>query len=277
MPPIDAFAEIDRVADAVDYALVGPRDSRRQEIHTTRFPYGTVAHLCRDFGDGRCSGCSGALVGGRTVVTAAHCLWSLALGRAPARVGVALGRRDRDRRPFVVLLAAEFYIPAGFRHGPAAARKAFDVGVIRLARLAPAAAGRLPLAALSDRALARHVRDSSVTIAGYPGDRPIGTMWRHNERLERFDRHRLYYSVDTCPGHSGSPVWLERAAGPVMIGVHTSGILDAEGRSYGCRPGTVLAPAGLVNSGVRLTPELIAAIRRPEAATTGRFRMIRVA
>ena len=43
---------------AGDAALIGPIDSRVQEIRTTQFPWNTIVHLCRDFGSGRCSGCS---------------------------------------------------------------------------------------------------------------------------------------------------------------------------------------------------------------------------
>lgn len=48
-----------------------------------------------------------------------------------------------------------------------------------------------------------------------------------------------------------------------IVGVHTSGILDEKGRSYGCNKATVLAPSGLLNSGVRITPEVIANIYNP--------------
>jgi glutamyl endopeptidase len=92
-------------------------------------------------------------------------------------------------------------------------------------------------------------------------------MWRHAERLTEITPRRLFYTVDTCPGHSGSPVWYRRRADGrrVIIGVHTSGVVDEQGRSFGCSPGTVLAPAGMRNSGVRITPEVLAGIRRPGA------------
>ena len=51
--------------DDGDLAVIGPVDSRVQEIDTTRFPWNTIVHLCRDFGDGACRGCSGILIGRR--------------------------------------------------------------------------------------------------------------------------------------------------------------------------------------------------------------------
>jgi hypothetical protein len=56
------------------------------------------------------------------------------------------------------------------------------------------------------------------------------------------------------------------AAGPRIVGIHTAGILDEQGRTYGCNRATVLAPAGALNSGIRLTPAIVQAIRNPAAA-----------
>ena len=44
---LDAFVE------QVDFAVIGPTDNRLQEADTTRFPFNTVCHLGRDFGDGQ--------------------------------------------------------------------------------------------------------------------------------------------------------------------------------------------------------------------------------
>jgi len=55
-------------------------------------------------------------------------------------------------------------------------------------------------------------------ISGYPGDKPPGTQWTHEERLDTFNERRLLYSVDTCPGHSGAPIWVERyELGPLSV------------------------------------------------------------
>ena len=86
-----------------DLAVIGPVDSRVQEINTTRFPWNTIAHLCRDFGDGTCRGCSGILIGRRLALTAAHCLWSIARAAAPRHILVVPGRRDRYSKPYGVI------------------------------------------------------------------------------------------------------------------------------------------------------------------------------
>ena len=115
-----------------------------------------------------------------------------------------------------------------------------------------------------------------MTVVGYPSDRPLGTLWRDTERLVRFDSRRLFHTVDTCPGHSGSPIITTIDGVPAIIGVHTAGVLDAEGRSHGCKRGTVLAPPGSVNSGVRLRKDMVLTFSDPTLVRSGGARMVRL-
>lgn len=261
--------------DDSDLAIVGPLDTRVQEIRTRTYPWNTLVHLCRDFGSGGCAGCSGTLIGPRRVLTAAHCLWSLGRKAAPRRIFAIPGRSDRKTMPYGSLEAQDYWIPRGFIEGPD--RAAWDFGLIRLKRRAPASIDRfLPLRALSGRELTEVATAGRVTVAGYPSDRPVGTLWRDRERLVRADARRLFHTVDTCPGHSGSPVIARVRGEPAIIGVHTAGLLDTEGRSHGCKRGTVLAPTGSVNSGVRIVPGMIAALSDPAAPRSGPAEMVRL-
>lgn len=262
--PFDPFVDLAGLAEDSDAAVIGPRDSRVQEVDTTRFPWNTVVYLCRDFGNGKCAGCSGALVSPTRVLTAAHCIFSLKRMRAPRSIRVIPGRRDRNTLPFGAIPSTEYWIPRAFRDGPS--RMVNDWGVIVLPRPFPELRRFMPLRPLSDAALDRLRARGLVTVAGYPSDRPLGTLWRHGERLVRFDAKRLRYTVDTCPGHSGSPIILGIGSAPAVIGVHTAGVLDAESRPFGCKRETVMAPAGAVNSGMRLTPAMVAAVRDPRGS-----------
>ena len=258
----------------LDTALIGPLDNRVQEIRTTRFPWNTIVHLCRDFGGGKCSGCSGILVDPGRVLTAAHCLWSAARGASPTRIFVIPGRSDRKTMPYGAVPARAWYVPRGFIEGPRTAE--WDFGVILLARPVEGIARFAPLRPQDDAAMARYLRAEPITIAGYPSDRPLGTMWRHTENVVGFDARRLFHTVDTCPGHSGSAILADFRGEPGIVGVHTAGLLDAEGRSHGCKRGSTLAPPGSRNSGVRLLSEVAAAVRAPHATRRGGLRMVRL-
>jgi V8-like Glu-specific endopeptidase len=102
-----------------------------------------------------------------------------------------------------------------------------------------------------------------LTIAGYPCDKPPGTMWGHSEKIRLADvsATHLKYTIDTCPGHSGSPIWLlGDHAIRLLLGVHTNGPAGcandpATGR---CRPtGAAVTPVAGLNGGVRVTCEVI--------------------
>lgn len=260
----ESWVDLSSLAEDTDASVIGPRDSRIQEIATGRFPWNTIVYLCRDFGNGLCAGCSGALVAPDRVLTAAHCLFSLKRRAAPRSIRVCPGRRDRATLPFGAIASSRYYVPRAFRDGPG--RLDADWGVIVLPRPFPGLKRFLPLRPETDPELERRRARGLIMVAGYPSDRPLGTLWRHAERLIRFDRRRLYYTVDTCPGHSGSPVIAGMNGRPGIVGVHTAGILDAEGRAFGCKRATVLAPLGAVNSGIRLTSSMARAVRDPEAA-----------
>lgn len=258
---------LDRLTEALDYAVVGPTDNRIHEIHTARFPFNTVCHVERDFGDGVWRGCSGVLFGPRQVLTAGHCVYSPALRRGPKRIRITPGRADRVTAPYGSIIARRAYVSRRFVEAATPGhpdRKDYDYGLVVLPRAFPGLERFMPVNVASERLLRSGAAGPMLTVAGYPGDRPIGTMWRHTERLKKVTPRRLLYTVDTCPGHSGSPIWITDGRGaPRVIGVHTSGILDERGRPYGCGKGTVLAPPGLSNSGVRITPAVLADLRDP--------------
>jgi V8-like Glu-specific endopeptidase len=273
-PYPDELDARDSFLDELDAALIGPIDGRVQEIRTTRFPWNTIVHLCRDFGDGRCGGCSGILIDPQHVLTAGHCLWSVSRQASPAGILVMPGRRDRKTLPYGAVAAGAWWVPRGFIDGPRTAT--WDWGMIRLRRPMRGIDRFCRLAPLTDDQLRVFRSRRPIVVPGYPSDRPIGTMWRHAEHLVGFDRRRLFHTVDTCPGHSGSAILAKLGDAPAIIGVHTAGLLDPEGLSYGCKRGSVLAPTGSRNSGVRMLTSVVSALRDPERVRPGPAEMIRL-
>jgi glutamyl endopeptidase len=255
---------LDRLADEADYAVVGPTDGRRRVLHTDRRPHSAVCQIERDFGDGRLTGCTAFLIGPTRLLTAAHCITSpirhrLGLPSQAVRIRVTPGRGSSAARPFGSQWAKAWRPNPGYRSRPSAEN---DFGVIELERPFTPSPGFLRLWSPSRQELERLRGNRLVHISGYPADKPPGTQWEHAERLDRITDRQLLYSVDTCPGHSGAPVWVHRSQGGAaeVIAVHTAGPAPHSGGAWGCRPGVPLAPAGLFNRGVRLTPPVLRAI-----------------
>lgn len=272
---------VDDLAEEIDYAVVGPVDGRTHVHRTRRFPFNTICYLGRDFGTGEWSGCSGVLTGPNTVLTAGHCIYSHKRGGPPRQIRVSAGRADRVTFPYGTIVSRRYYVPRAFvsKGLPSGQSRAdFDYGVIVLPRPFPGLRRFMPLRPATAALVARLRRSGLIHIAGYPGDRPIGTLWRHTERLRNATARRLLYTVDTCPGHSGSPIWTRQPGDgrQIIIGIHTSGILDERGRSHGCSRFATLAPPGRMNRGVRLTPEVIDHVRHPARTVHGAVAMMRL-
>ena len=64
-----------------------------------------------------------------------------------------------------------------------------------------------------------------VNISGYPADKPLGTQWRSYGQVTNANPaagpQLIYYDLDTCGGHSGSPVWLRWKEYRTLVAIHT--------------------------------------------------------
>lgn len=256
------FDAYDAYADSqdIDYSVIGPTDDRFQVRAQDRapssrlFPYNTICFLQTSRG----STGTGTLIAPQVVLTAGHVLSN---GGSPvASVRVTPG--------------ADFSAGSEARRRPARpGSQVVPAARIRLHGSRDVALAILPRAFASpNRFMLLQPRGDQntatlLTVAGYPCDKPLGTLWAHSDRLQIADltRDRMSYRMDTCPGHSGSPVWLLGNAGVrILLGVHTTGAGGANSRcptqvgAQQCaRNGSPVRLASGLNSGERVNCEVI--------------------
>jgi V8-like Glu-specific endopeptidase len=240
-----------------DRFRITPRSKRPS---TLMFPFNTICLLERHHLDGKTvSRVTGTLIAPQVVLTAKHCLTRLGVRTAAegprfSRIVVSPGAdlsAARDQRPAD---PASISAPAArFRVHPT-----LDFGVIILPK-----AFRRPVQFMRLQPRDDANTATLLTIAGYPCDKPRGTMWGHSERIRAVDisATHLRYVIDTCPGHSGSPIWLlGNNAIRLLLGIHTNGpagcVNDPARRSCRATSAAVPAVSGL-NGGVRVTCEVI--------------------
>jgi len=260
--------ELEWTEDELQYSIINsptsPGDdrfritARSKRPSTLMFPFNTICLLERNHIGGGGSRVTGTLIAPRVVLTAKHCLTRLDVRTAtegPRFTNIVVSPGADLSAPWSQRPAdpASITAPASsFRVHPT-----LDFGVIILP-----SAFRRPVQFMRLQPRGDANTATLLTIAGYPCDKPNGTMWGHSEKIQLTDvtPTELRYTIDTCPGHSGSPIWLlGNNAIRLLLGVHTNGPAGcANDPSGSCRPtGAAVAPVGGKNGGVRVTCEVI--------------------
>ena len=243
-------------------------DTRVHVRNTRVAPYRYICHIAEG---GRPLG-TGTLIGPNTVLTAAHVVQGTNWRRLVAIPGRNADRVRGDIRPFGIANAAG---PPRLAPGFTRAVTPQDYGVFYLRQPIGNTVGYWTIAhrsspidpigtSISGAPLPLPPGNLRVNLSGYPGDkgfafgnppRQLRQQWRAYDRaVQETPAGMLHYLNDTFGGHSGCPVWVKRSAsrgGRVMVAIHSGG---DDGRGV------------VANQAVRITPQIVAQIRRWLAA-----------
>jgi glutamyl endopeptidase len=228
-PPLAFLPPVPGIAEPENIFLP---DTRVEIADTRPIPWRWVCHLVVENDRGLMFTGTGWLGGPHTVYTAAHVLMNINQAHRATRVWVIPGRQRNVGSTFEAVGMA---VHPQWSNGQPAA---FDVAAIWLPTPIGQNLGNFGFQDRPDAAL----NQLPVVSAGYPDARasglPIGTPMRCDDRIRGVLPQLLATQLDTEVGQSGSPVFVNDARGPIVVGVH----------AYG---------NAAMNHAVRLTPGLV--------------------
>lgn len=220
-------------------------DERTRILETEKTPWRMICALEIDAPAGQYVG-TGWLIGPKTLLTAGHCVYGAEMGGWANSIRVVPGR-DGTEQPFGSVVSKKFSTVKRWVDNQ---DPDFDYGVIQL----PDAVGqRLGWFGLGVRT-PDQLRSARVNISGYPADRGGGVeQWFSANTVVAVTQRRVFYSVDTFGGQSGSPVWVQDdpKKPPVAVGIHAYGV-----------GGTPSALGVVANSAPRITTAVLTNVKK---------------
>lgn len=222
-PKTDDFRDVGEASFGPPPALTrtvhGP-DNRTQITNTSTYPWRASASLLITARDNSQWIGTGWFIGPHTLVTAGHCVFIKNSG-VPGRDGWArrisvMPGRNGASLPFGAVTSSNFRAVTGWTNN---GDQNFDYAAINIPTQLGNTVGWFGIGVYSDADL------NSVTanIAGYPGDKPSGTMWYDSRRIASVNTRKVYYDIDTAGGQSGAAVYRIINGGRFGVAIHAYG------------------------------------------------------
>ncbi len=203
---------------AIPESVIGA-DGRIRINPTTSYPSRAIAWLYVTWADNSAGTCTGWFIGVRTVVTAGHCVFNTTAGPAygwAASITVYPGR-NAALSPYGSTTAHRLFSVSGWTGSTG--NPTYDYGAIQTNIAKGSTTGTFGFRWQSSNSF-----PGTFTVRGYPGDKPSGTMWTMSGLITAVATSRMWYSMDTFGGQSGSPLYqVYNSVCCYGVGVHTYG------------------------------------------------------
>lgn len=194
-------------------SIIGP-DQRKLVKKTTKYPFRAVVLIRFETPEGS-SRCTGWMINKNTLATAGHCLYDPGVGWYDYKKFRMYPGYTGSSAPYGSCKAKDLYTVTGWAND---GRDDYDYGAIKLKCKVGKKTGWYGYFWTS-----ASLQGTKITIAGYPGDKPL-TQWKSKGKVTVSQTRRVFYQNDTTGGMSGSPVYYKRSGcGQCSMAVHAYG------------------------------------------------------
>ncbi|QQC96058.1 trypsin-like serine peptidase [Mammaliicoccus sciuri] len=200
--------EVNAKTDGPSSRVILPKNDRTQITNTTSAHYQSIA-----FADiGGTSIASGVVVGKNTVLTNKHVV-DATNGDASVLKFSPAANGDGNF-PAGTFTATDYKVAPGGE----------DLAVVTVGKNSKGQSigDVVQAATIADTSSVK--KGDNITVTGYPGDKPIATLWESKGNVLSASGSDVSYDLSTYGGNSGSPIF---NANNQVIGLHYGGVPDS--------------------------------------------------
>jgi V8-like Glu-specific endopeptidase len=196
------------------------RDDRRRISNTDSYPWRVTSSLLITARDNSRWIGTGWFIGPNTLVTAGHVVFIYDPSKTERhgwvkRIEVMPGRNESEL-PYGMAISEIFHSVTGWTEG---GHDEYDYGAIKISSNLGDVVGTFGFGVLGSSELFR----TRGNLAGYPSDKPRGTLWYDNNRIASVTTRKVYYDIDTAGGQSGAAIYRIKSGKRTAFGVHAYG------------------------------------------------------
>lgn len=206
-------------ADLVAETVLGP-DDRVRITNTSSMPWRMNASLLITAADNSTWIGTAWFIGPHTLMTAGHCVYIKNSG-VPGRDGwvkriQVMPGRNGSTLPYGSVTSTSFRSVTAWTQNGNPDR---DYGAIIIPTQLGNTVGWYGFGVYPDADLLA----ATGNIAGYPGDKPSGTLWYDSRKIASVNSLKVFYTIDTAGGQSGSAVYRIVNGARYGVAIHAYG------------------------------------------------------